>query len=43
MLKSVVYQQIPVSFSEKEFRTFVLPHLSRGTRGPARIAGNKGG
>jgi len=28
------YQHIPVSLSENEFNAFILPHLSKGTRGP---------
>lgn len=29
------YQTIPTKLTEKEFNEFILPHLSKGSRGPA--------
>lgn len=30
------YNKIPTALSEEEFNQFVLPHLKKGTRGPAK-------
>jgi transposase len=34
MQKSKKYQSIPVSLTESQFNEFVLPHLTKGSRGP---------
>ena len=34
MARSKKYQSIPTSLTEKEFEEFVLPHLTKGSRGP---------
>ena len=31
-----LYNKIPTALSKKEFNEFVLPHLSKGTRGPSK-------
>ncbi|AIK96101.1 hypothetical protein [Candidatus Odyssella acanthamoebae] len=34
MAKSKKYQSIPAILEEDEFNEFVLPHLTKGSRGP---------
>lgn len=34
MAKSKIYQSIPTVLKEDEFNEFVLPHLTKGSRGP---------
>lgn len=36
MSKSKKYQSIPTHLKEAEFNEFILPHLTRGTRGPSK-------
>ena len=34
MARKKQYNTIPVGLSEKEFNEFILPHLTKGSRGP---------
>ncbi len=34
MAKSKIYQSIPTVLKEDEFNEFILPHLTKGSRGP---------
>lgn len=36
MSRNKKYSSIPVALSESEFNEFVLPHLTKGSRGPER-------
>lgn len=36
MARSKKYQRIPTRLSESEFNEFVLPHLTKGKRGPSQ-------